>query len=198
MGILDRFLSRPPGGDQEPPRREPRPSGRKDFVRRPDVIYRDEYMDRTAERAWVASGIEASELMRERNRLIVMTDFGMLNPRSTQAYRLGLFSFLVRGTNYYRQAVKSGNFTPGAPLRLEREPANVHDPNAIAVYAEGAHQLSGYVNKQRAKRLAVLMDSGADLAAVSVRGAGAGREDEVPHVLACERHIMEHLTRRLD
>ena len=155
-------------------------------------------MDATAEMAWVAAGIQSSELVRERNRLVVVTEFGMLNPRSTQAYRLGLFSFLIRGTGYYRQAVKAGNFTPGAPVRLEREPANVHDPNAIAVYAKGAHQLSGYVNKQRAKRLSVLMDSGADILAISVRGDGAGREGEVPHVLACERHIMEHLTRRLD
>ena len=197
MGMLDRFLSRPRDDEQSPPKREPQSSRRKDFVRRPDVIYRDEYMDATAEKAWVAAGFQSSELVRERNRLIVMTEFGMLNPRSTQAYRLGLFSFLIRGTGYYRQAVMAGNFTPGAPVRLEREPGNVHDPNAIAVYAEGAHRLAGDVNKQRAKRLAPIIDSGADILAISVRGLGAGLEGEVPHVLACDRHIMEHLTRRL-
>ena len=152
-------------------------------------------MDATAERAWVAAGIGSSKLVRERDRLVIVTEYGMLNPKSTQAYRLGIFSFQLRGTAYYPNAVKAGRLTPGAPLRLVREPANAHDTNAIAVYAEGAYQQVGYVNKQRAKRLAALMDSGADVAAISLRGAGSGREGEVPYVLACERHIMDHLTR---
>ena len=53
----------------------------------------------------------------------------------------------------------------------------------------------GYVNKQNAKRLAPLMDAGADLVAVSLRGSPPGVTGLVPHVLAAERGLIEHLLR---
>jgi hypothetical protein len=39
------------------------------------------------------------------------------------------------------------------------------------------------------------MDSGVELAAVSTRGAGSGREGTVPQILVCERSLFDHLTR---
>lgn len=52
---------------------------------------------------------------------------------------------------------------PGTPLRLEREPTNPYDPNAIKVNdVDGVHL--GYVPKNVAVHLAPWMDSGWDFA----------------------------------
>ena len=80
-------------------------------------------------------------------------------------------------------------------VRLAREPENPHDGNAIAVYAEGARRKAGYVPKGYAKRLAPLLDAGAEIVAVSVRGSGAGNDSTTPHILVCERVMFDHLNR---
>ena len=49
--------------------------------------------------------------------------------------------------------------------------------------------------KGYAKRLAPLVDGGADLVAISVRGSGSGSDNVTPHVLVCERALYDHLTR---
>jgi hypothetical protein len=102
---------------------------------------------------------------------------------------------VLRGNSYHEGAVRRGDFAPGAPLRLVREPDNRHDPHAIAVFARGAQQLSGYVPRGYAKRLAKLLDAGADMVAVSTRGDGPGRDDVTPQVLVCERALWNHLNR---
>jgi hypothetical protein len=40
-----------------------------------------------------------------------------------------------------------------------------------------------------------LLDAGADLVAISVRGSGRGTDGTVPHILICERAHFDHLTR---
>ena len=55
----------------------------------------------------------------------------------------------------------------GAPLRMEREPFNMHDPNAIAVWFHNEH--IGYVPQRENTLLARLMDSGERLEARIVR-----------------------------
>lgn len=118
-----------------------------------------------------------------------------MNPKSRSAHNAGLDSFQLRGANYYDTALKAGKFTPGSPVKLVREPDNKHDPNAIAIYAEGARNKAGYVPASRAKALARLLDAGADLVAISVRGSGRGTDGTVPHILICERALFDHLTR---
>lgn len=162
------------------------------------VVARAEYMDpETEARALAAgvSGLPEARLERERDRLLVVTSLGWVNPRSRTAYRAGLHSFAVAGTSYHQAAVKAGEFTPGAPVRLVREPDNVHDANAIAVYAESGRRAAGYVPKGQARRLAALLDAGTDLIAVAVRGSGPGSVGTRPHVLVCERGLYDHLTR---
>lgn len=157
-----------------------------------------EYMDSETEARALApgpNGLPSARLERERDRLLVVTPSGWVNPRSRTSWRFGLHSFAVRGTSYHEAAVTAGRFTPGAPVRLVREPENPHDPNAVAVYAETGRRLAGYVPKGQAKRLAQMLDSGADLVAVAVRGSGAGSNETTPHVLVCERSLYEHLTR---
>lgn len=138
------------------------------------IVSRAEYMDAETEaRALAApSGLPDARLQSERDRLLVVTRLGWVNPRSRTAYRAGLHSFGVAGTAYHEAAVKAGKFTPGAAVRLVREPDNVHDSNAIAVYAEKGRRLAGYVPKGQARRLAPLLDAGADLVAITVRRLG--------------------------
>ncbi|WP_332643565.1 HIRAN domain-containing protein [Aeromicrobium sp.] len=162
------------------------------------IVARAEYMDpETEARALApgASGLPKARLERERDRLLVVTSLGWVNPRSRTAYRAGLHSFAVAGTSYHQAAVKAGQFTPGTPVRLVREPSNVHDANAIAVYPETGRRPAGYVPKGQARRLAALLDAGNDLIAVTVRGSGPGSDGTRPHVLVCERALYDHLTR---
>jgi HIRAN domain len=56
---------------------------------------------------------------------------------------------------------------PGAPLALRRDPANPHDPNAIAVLA-GAEQV-GWVPREVAAELAGDIDAGRQWSAVVLR-----------------------------
>jgi len=163
------------------------------------MVSRAEYLDPEAEARALEpgpDGLPDARLERVRDRLLVVTPHGWVNPRSrTAASRAGLWSFALRGGGYHESALKRGDFRPGAEVRLVREPDNPHDPNAIAVYAAGARDLSGYVPRGYAKRLAKLIDGGADLVALSVRGSGRGSDTTTPHLLICERRLYEHLTR---
>lgn len=161
-------------------------------------VARAEYMSPEEEARALAldpSGSPDARLERMRDRLVVVTPSGWVNPKSRTAYKAGLYSFTLRRTGYYEAAVRTGRFTPGAPLRLVREPENPHDPNAIAVYAERGRNKAGHVPKGYAKRLAPMLDDGAALVAVSVRGSDAGSNGVTPHVLVCERALLDHLNR---
>jgi len=57
-----------------------------------------------------------------------------------------------------RQGALTG-LVPGAPLRLEREPENPHDPNACAVFDVHGSQL-GFLNRRLASVLAPVLDAG--------------------------------------
>ena len=163
------------------------------------MVIREEYM--TPEQEALAlepgpDGLPDAWLERVRDRLLVVTPDGWVNPRSrTAASRAGLWSFAIRGTSHHESAARRGNFVPGAPVRLVREPDNQHDQNAIAVYAEGARTLAGYVPRGYAKRLAKLLDAGADMVAVSTRGDHPGHDAVSPQVLAVERALWDHLNR---
>ncbi len=80
-------------------------------------------------------------------------------------------------------------------MRLVREPDNQHDPHAIAVYAAGARDITGYVPRGYAKRLAKLLDAGADMVAVSTLGSAAGHKGVSLQVLVVERALWDHLNR---
>jgi hypothetical protein len=168
------------------------------YAQQHGYVAREEFMSPDVEAEALKpgpGGVPDARLVRERDRLVVATPRGWVNPRSRTAYKAGLHTVITRGTGYHQAAVKAGRFTPGAPIRLVREPDNEHDPNAIAIYAERARRKAGYVPRGTAKRLAKLIDGGADLVAVSLRGAGPGSEGVNPQILICERTLFEHLTR---
>lgn len=163
------------------------------------MVSRVEYLGADEEARALAlgpDGLPDARLKRVRDRLLVVTPNGWINPRSrTAASRAGLWSFALRGGSYHEQALKRGDFRPGTEVRLVREPENEHDANAIAIYAAGARELSGYVPRGYAKRLAKLLDDRKDIVALSVRGSGTGSDATTPHLLVCERRLYEHLTR---
>jgi HIRAN domain-containing protein len=199
--VFGRAKGEPPHGVSIAVEATPRRTGPP--PRKPGVIYRSDYLSSERETQLLtldADGLPTGALERRADRLVIVPDGHpqeMVNPRSTSLYRLGIFSFRVRGTSYHESAARSGDFGPGRSVRLVREPDNQHDPNAIAVYAESGRKPIGYVNKQNAKRLAKLLDAGAEFAAISTRGGGPGREEISPVTLAARRDVLAHLTRRL-
>jgi hypothetical protein len=166
------------------------------------VIYRSDFLtlQREAEVFTLdPSGMPTGTLKRRGDRLVIIPDGApgeMVNPRSTRLYRLGIYSFGLRGTAHHESAVRAGDFRPGRRVRVVREPDNEHDRNAIAVYAQGADQPAGYVNRQNAARLAKLLDAGEELTAISTRGDGPGVWDSPVAVLVARSEVLAHLKRR--
>ena len=75
---------------------------------------------------------------------------------------------------FHSEALQSDAAQPGRPLRLERQPDNEHDPNAIAVYA--GDQL-GFVPREIAAELAPEVDAGKPWSAVVLREQRASPRD---------------------
>lgn len=91
------------------------------------------------------------------------------------------------------QQGEAGDFSPGAPVRLLREPDNEYDPNAVAIVAEGGRTTAAYVNKGKARSLAKMLDKGTELRAISLRGTGPGRACDQITVLAAAPEVVAHL-----
>ena len=72
--------------------------------------------------------------------------------------QLNIFAFRIRGTSYYDDP----RLQPGQKLLILREQDNPHDPNAILLTTPNGLKI-GYVNKQRAKWVARLIDEGTRL-----------------------------------
>lgn len=107
------------------------------------VVARTEYMDPEIEARALApneSGLPDARLQHERDRLLVVTPLGWVNPRSRTAYRAGLHSFRMAGTSYHLAAVKAGRFTPGTFVRLG---TSQHVCTAAGVRLRGEHSALG-------------------------------------------------------
>jgi HIRAN domain len=68
---------------------------------------------------------------------------------------------------HHSEALDRDAVAPGKPLTLRRDPDNPHDPNAIAVDAEG--EQVGWVPREIAEELALELDSGRPWSAVVLR-----------------------------
>ena len=69
----------------------------------------------------------------------------------------------LAGFQYHRASGIWSFLRPSQPLRLKREPHNLHDANAIAVWF--MNDKLGYVPRSENRRLAALMDRGEKLEA---------------------------------
>ena len=82
----------------------------------------------------------------------------------------------VAGARFNEDALTADDAAPGRPLELRRDPANEHDPNAIAVHLPGGAQL-GWVPRELAAELAGELDAGRPLSAVALREARPSPRD---------------------
>ena len=60
----------------------------------------------------------------------------------------------VAGVSFRADDVRDASFDPGERLALVPEPANEHDPNAVAVWNEARTLQAGYVPREVAPELA--------------------------------------------
>lgn len=157
--------------------------------------------EREAELFTLASdGLPTGHLARRSGQLVILADGTpdeMVNTRSARLYRLGIYVFRIRGVSYHEAGVRAGDFSPGAAVRLVREPDNDYDSNAVAVYSERARKPAGYVNSQNAARIAKRLDAGEVLATIALHGSGKGRESNAPVILAASPAVLAHLMRNL-
>jgi hypothetical protein len=77
---------------------------------------------------------------------------------------------------HHAEALAAEDVGPGRPLELRRDPANEHDPSAIAVHAPGGAQV-GWVPREIAAELAPLLDAAEPWAAIVLREQRASPRD---------------------
>ena len=77
--------------------------------------------------------------------------------------------------SHHADALASDAAAPGRPLELRRDPGNEHDPNAIAVLADGAQV--GWVPRAVAEEIAPAIDAGEPYSAVVLRERRASPRD---------------------
>lgn len=133
-----------------------------------------------------ANGLPLLRLVDSGDRLSVWSPLdggALLNPKGTGLRRFGLVATYARGIKYNAPAFRAADLRKGKPVELRREPDNLHDANAVALYAPGARALFGYVQKGRAPVIARRMDAGESMAGVSLRGPGPCRDDDSAFVL---------------
>ena len=70
---------------------------------------------------------------------------------------------------HHAEALAASAAEPGRPLELRRDPANPHDPNAIAVHGHGGGEQLGWVPREVAAELAPEIDEGRAWVAVVLR-----------------------------
>jgi hypothetical protein len=117
----------------------------------------------------------------------------VVSPSDTRLPHAGVYVSQLRGEAYHETACCAGDFYPGKPVTLRREPNNEFDPNAVAVYDFTGQHLAAYVNKQKARMLAKLMDAGEEIVAISIRGTRSGEECNQIAILAARPGVLRHL-----
>ncbi len=68
----------------------------------------------------------------------------------------------VKGTKYYKAAelFQRGSLSPGIAIRLEHQPDNPHDKNAVAVKIKRTGAMLGHVSRELAPKYAALINDG--------------------------------------
>jgi hypothetical protein len=110
------------------------------------------------------------------NGLDLALPSGQLVDYKTLALRhFSIFAFRVVGMGYYEDEDRPRRYRNGERLGILREPDNEHDANAVALTAGRPAAKIGYVNKQRAKWVAELLDSGQELSAIVIQTKSSPR-----------------------
>ncbi|MBM0255576.1 HIRAN domain-containing protein [Micromonospora sp. 4G55] len=117
----------------------------------------------------------------------------LVGPTDRRLPRAGIYVSQLRGEAHHEAECRAGNFYPGEPVRLVREPENPYDRNAVAVYDATGKYMAAYVNKQKARTLAKLIDSGAEIEAISIRGTRSGVGCDQVAILAASPDVLRHV-----
>jgi len=117
----------------------------------------------------------------------------LVGPTDRRLPRAGIYVSQLRGEAHHEAECRAGNFHPGEPVRLVREPGNSYDGNAVAVYDATGKYMAAYVNKQKARTLAKLIDSGAAIEAISIRGTRSGVGCHQVAILAASPDVLRHV-----
>jgi hypothetical protein len=187
MGFIDRLRRRPPEADKPPVLADfiPRQRGDVDPDRAdapPDGSDLGWYTPQDGDSALTgADGVAALHLVPDRDTggevaLYLCEDRTgqLVSPHDSRLPPAGIYVSPLRGAAFHQLGCTAGDFHPGVPVRLVREPDNEFDPYAVAVYDETGQHLAAYVSNQRARLLSRLIDAGEPIEAVSIRGTGPG------------------------
>jgi len=108
---------------------------------------------------------------------LVAADGRYLGRDAPELEQAGLRVAGVAGAGlHHADALQDPGAAPGEPLTLRRDPANPHDPNAIAVLTASGAQL-GFVPREVAEALAPRLDAGEPHAAIVLREQRATPRD---------------------
>lgn len=120
----------------------------------------------------------------------------LVGPSDRRLAKVGVYVSQLRGEAHHVSGCRAGDFEPGSPVVLRREPDNPHDPNAVAVYDATGKHMAAYVNKQKAKMLSKLLDAGEPVEAISIRGTRSRTPCDQVAVLAAHPDVLAHLRSR--
>jgi len=156
--------------------------------------YRAGYMPAADAKAQLVAGpdgLPPLKLVASNNGLDLALPDGKLIDYNTLALRhFQIFAFRVVGMGYYEDPEKPFKFRNGQRVAVKREADNEHDANAVAITTGRAATKIGYVNKQRAKWVADLLDKGQDLDGIVIQTKSSS-----PRVLLTTPEMLAHLRR---
>lgn len=133
-------------------------------------------------------GLPLLKLVSSDNGLDFALPDGRLVDYNTLALRhFSIFAFRVVGMGFYEDQDKPFKFRNGQRVAVKREPDNEHDPNAVAITIGRPGRKIGYVNKQRAKWVAELLDGGQELEGLVIQ------TNSSPRVLITTPEMLAHL-----
>jgi hypothetical protein len=130
----------------------------------------------------------AGFVLRDQDDLAVSYDDSRLGQQ-------GLLITKVAGISYRAEAAQDPAFAAGKALAVVRDAGNPHDPNAVAIWDGGRRKHVGFVPRELARAVALRLDAGEELSAVSLwewqkRGERVGVKILVGPV-ARVRHLLE-------
>lgn len=136
-------------------------------------------------------GLPPLKLLPSNNGLDFTLPDGKLVDYNTLALRhFNIFAFRVVGMGYYEDPEKPFKFRNGQRVAVKRESDNERDANAVAIVVGRPERKIGYVNNQRAKWVAELLDGGQELEGLVIQTKVSS-----PRVLVTTPEMLAHLRR---
>jgi hypothetical protein len=116
------------------------------------------------------NSIPELKIVRSPNGLdLALHDGRLIDYKTLALRRWSIFGFRIMGMSYYEDPEKPFIFRLGQPVALKREPKNEFDPNAVAITIGKSSRKVGYVNKQRARWIAAILDAGGELSGIVIQ-----------------------------